>query len=222
MPGCASSPTFPRTARSVGLTRSVDLAFVVPVVVLAVVLVTGWLWYRRSLAALRPDATKPVSGVRLTAEALHRHDRAPWRVVYEIGGALGGVDHVLVGPPGLVAISTVAADRPRPQALLDASGEAQLVGDAAIARGPVDEIARPSGVPCRRWARVFWGAPDAQRPSHEAVVHGFEVVEGQRLGEWLDALVTDATEPLDAGQIDRAWQAVVTGIGRPDPLAPRQ
>ncbi|HSL74443.1 MAG TPA: hypothetical protein VK853_08245 [Ilumatobacteraceae bacterium] len=199
-----------------------DLAFVIPLVVLAVVLITGWLWYRRSLAALRPDDTRPVSGVRLTAEALHRHDHAPWRVVYEIGGALGGVDHVLVGPPGLVAISTVVADRPRPQTLLDASGEARLVADAAVARGPVDEIARPSGVPCRRWARVFWGSPDTRRPAHEAVVQGFDLVEGQRLGDWLVTLAAEAAEPLDPHQVDRAWQAVVTGIGRPDPLAPRQ
>lgn len=199
-----------------------DLAFFIPVVVLAVVLIAGWLWYRRSLAALRPDDAKPVSGVRLTAEALHRLDQAPWRVVYEIGGALGGVDHVLVGPPGLVAISTVAADRPRPQTLLDAVGEARLVGDAAIARGPVDEVARPSAVPCRLWARVFWGAPDAHRPPHEAVGHGFHVVEGQRLGDWLSALVADAADPLDAHRVDLAWQAVVIGIGRPDPLAPRQ
>jgi hypothetical protein len=200
----------------------VDLAFVIPLVVLAVVLITGSLWYRRSLAALRPDDARPVSGVRLTAEALHRNDHAPWRVVYEIGGALGGVDHVVVGPPGLVAISTVVADRPRPQMLLESTGEARLVADAAVARGPVDEIARPSGVPCRRWARVFWGAPDAKRPAHEAVVQGFDLVEGQRLGEWLAALAAEATEPFDTPEVDRAWQAVVTGIGRPDPLAPRQ
>ncbi len=195
-----------------------DLGIVIPLVLLPILVIGAYIWYRRSIAALAPDDAKPVSGVRLTAEALHRHDTAPWRVVYEVGGALGGVDHVVVGPPGIVAITTVVADRPAPRHLIDTVGDTRLVSDAAVARGPVDEIARPSGVGCRLSARVFWGSPEPTRPAFDELVHGSHLVEGQRLGEWLEELARSAPEPLDASSVDRAWRTVVTGIGRPDPL----
>lgn len=195
-----------------------DLGIVIPLVLLPIVIGGAFVWYRRSIAGLGTDDARPVSGVRLTAEALHRHDAAPWRIVYEIGGALGGVDHVVVGPPGIVAVTTVVADRPAPEDLIENLGETRLVSDAAIARGPVDEIARPSGVDCRLSARIHWGAPQPARPAFDELVHGSHLVEGQRLGEWLDALARSASDPLDAATVDRAWQTVVTGIGRPDPL----
>lgn len=195
-----------------------DLGIVIPLVVLPLLVVGGFLWYRRSIEQLTPDETRPVSGVRLTAEALHRDAEPPWRVVHEIGSALGGVDHVVIGPAGIVAVATVAADRPTRDDLIRNTSEAQLVSEAAVHRGPVDEVARPSGVPCRVWARVFWGVPDPSRPPYEELAHGSQLVEGQRLREWLDALTANADDPLDVAAIDRAWQAVVRGIGRPDPL----
>jgi hypothetical protein len=196
----------------------VDLGIVIPLVVLPLLVVGGFLWYRRSIAELAPDENRPVSGVRLTAEVLHRDAAPPWRVVHEIGGALGGVDHVVIGPAGIIAITTVVTDRPSPDDLIRLSGETQLVSEAAVNRGPVDEVARPSEVPCRVWARVYWGAPAVARPPHDELVHGSQLVEGQRVGEWLNALAAATDEPLDPATIDRAWQAVVTGIGRPDPL----
>jgi hypothetical protein len=202
----------------------VDLGIVIPLVVLPVLLIGAYVWYRRSLDSLRGDEIKPVSGVRLTAEALHRLDSPPWRVVYEIGGALGGVDHVVIGPPGIIAISTVMADRPDPVRLREASGTAQLVAEAAVERGPVDELARPSGMSCQLAARVFWGAPAANRPAFDEAAHGRHLVEGQRLGEWLDRLTAAAdTDPAGPGslgqsQIDLSWQAIVMGIGRPNPI----
>ena len=194
-----------------------DLGIVIPLVVLPILVVGGYLWYRRSIAELARDETRPVSGVRLTAEALHRDARPPWRVVHEIGGALGGDVHVIIGPAGINAITTVVADRPAPDDLIRVSGDARLVSEAAVNRGPVDEVARPSEVPCRIWARVFWGTPAPSRPPHDDLVHGSQLVEGQRIVEWLSALAAAADEPLDPPAIDRAWQAVVTGIGRPDP-----
>jgi hypothetical protein len=170
----------------------VDLGIVIPLVVLPMLVIAGFVWYRRSIEKLAPEETRPVSGVRLTAEALHRDAAPPWRVVHEIGGALGGVDHVVIGPPGIVAITTVATDRPALDDLLRITGETQLVSEAAVNRGPVDEVARPSGVPCRLWARVFWGAPDPSRPPHEELAHGSQLVEGQRIGEWLQALSSNA------------------------------
>lgn len=196
-----------------------SVGIIVPLVVLPILLVGAYVWYRRSITGMRPDEAKPVSGVRLTAEALHRAPSPPWRVVYEIAGALGDVDHVVVGPPGVVAITTVVADRPDPAQLRDASGEAKLVSEAAIVRGPLDELLRAATASCDRWARVHWGTPDPGRPAAVDLVHGSVLVEGQRIDEWLAAMVADATEPLDAPRIDAIWRTVVVGIGRPDPLS---
>ena len=216
-----------RTVPSVDLTDDVDLGIVIPLVVLPVLLIGAYVWYRRSLTSMRPDDVKPISGVRLTAEALHRLESPPWRVVYEIGGALGGVDHVVIGPPGIIAITTVMADRPDAVRLAESVGTAQLMAEAAVERGPVDELARPSGTSCRLAARVFWGAPDPDRPAFVDVAHGLHSVEGQRVAEWLDQLTAtpagDADRaalggPLGRSQIDLSWQAIVMGIGRPNPL----
>lgn len=196
---------------------SVDI--IVPLIVLPILLVGAYVWYRRSITGMQPDEAKPVSGVRLTAEALHRVPSPPWRVVYEIGDALGDVDHVVVGPPGVVAITTVVADRPDPAQLRGASGEAMLVSEAAIIRGPLDELLRAIAARCDRWARVHWGAPDPGRAAADDLVHGSVLVEGQRIDEWLAAMVTEAETPLDAARVDEIWRTVVIGIGRPDPLS---
>jgi hypothetical protein len=201
------------------LTEDVSLGIVVPLVVLAVLLIGAYVWYRRSMTALKPDEPKPVSGVRLTAETLHRLDSPRWRIVYEIGSALGGVDHVAIGPPGIIAITTILADRPTVERLVAAADDAQLTAEAAVERGPVDELARPAGVACRLSARVYWGSPDPDRPAFEEVAHGNHLVEGQRLTDWLTALDDPAAAPpISRAQIDLAWQAIVMGIGRPDPL----
>jgi hypothetical protein len=201
------------------LTEDVSLGIVVPLVVLAVLLIGAYVWYRRSMTALKPDEPKPVSGVRLTAETLHRLDSPRWRIVYEIGSALGGVDHVAIGPPGIIAITTILADRPTVERLVAAADDAQLTAEAAVERGPVDELARPAGVACRLSARVYWGSPDPDRPAFEEVAHGNHLVEGQRLTDWLTALDDPAAaRPISRAQIDLAWQAIVMGIGRPDPL----
>ena len=194
-----------------------SFGIVVPLIVLPIVLVGVFAWYRRSVAALGTVETQPVSGLRLTAETLHRAP-APWRVVYEIGGALGEIDHVVVGPAGVTAISTVVADRPDPDLLRSARSEAILVTEAAIARGPLDELLRAADSSCGHWARVYWGTPDSNRPSTDDLVHGSVLVEGQRVQEWLASLVANASTPLDGGRIDEIWRTVVTGIGRPDPL----
>jgi hypothetical protein len=137
----------------------VNLGIVVPLVVLPIALVGVFFWYRRSITDMRAGQAKPVSGLRLTAEALHRAPSPPWRVVYEVGGTLGDVDHVLIGPPGVTAITTLVGDRPRPERLREARSEAQLISDAAITRGPLDELLRSVDCSCDRSARLYWGCP---------------------------------------------------------------
>ena len=197
----------------------VNLGIIVPLVVLPIALVGAYLWYHRSLADMRPVEATAVSGLRLTAEALHRAPSPPWRVVYEVGGALGDVDHVIVGPPGVIAITTLVADRPDPEELRRARGDAQLVGDAAITRGPLDELLRPVGSSCGRSARVYWGVPDAGRPPADDLVHASQLVEGQRLAEWLVTIErverVEQTTMLDQAGIDMVWRTITMGIGRP-------
>ena len=195
------------------------VGIIVPLVVLAILLVGAYAWYRRSIAAMQPGEAKPVSGVRLTAEALHRAPAPPWRIVYEVGGALGDVDHVIIGPPGVVAITTIVSDRPDPDQLRAAGGDAVLVSEAAIARGPLDELLRAASSSCGQWARVHWGTPDLGRPAAEDLVHGSVLVEGQRIDEWLASMVAATAAPLDAARIDAIWRTVAIGIGRPDPLS---
>ncbi len=55
-----------------------DLGIVIPLVVLPFVVVGAFVWYRRSVAGLAPDDDRAISGVRLTAEALHRFPSPPW------------------------------------------------------------------------------------------------------------------------------------------------
>ena len=191
---------------------------IIPLILLPIAIVGVFVWYRRSIAALRPAEAKPVSGVRLTAEALHRAPTPPWRVVYEIGGALGDIDHVIVGRSGVTAITTIVADRPDPDRLRSERGEAILVSEAAIARGPLDELLRATSASCDRLARVYWGRPDTRRPVEEPLVHASVLVEGQRIEEWLATLDAAASDPLDPDRIDAIWRTIVTGIGRPDPL----
>jgi hypothetical protein len=196
----------------------VNLGIIIPLILLPIAIIGAFVWYRRSMADLRPDEAKPVSGLRLTAEALHRAPTPPWRVVHEIGGALGEIDHVVVGPSGVTAITTIVADRPDPDQLRSTRGEAALVSEAAITRGPLDELLRAVTASCDRWARIYWGAPDARRPVAEPLVHASVLVEGQHIQEWLTALNAQVSDPLDPDRVDLIWRTIVTGIGRPDPL----
>lgn len=195
-----------------------SFGIIIPLVVLPIVVIAAYLWYRRSMADMKPTDPKPLSGVRLTAEALHRSPSPTWRAVYEIGGALGDVDHVIVGPPGAIAITTLVADRPEPSLLPGARSGARLVSEAAIARGPIDELLRAVGASCSLSARVYWGTPSPGRPAADEVVHGSQLVEGQRLDEWLTGLIEGTAAPLDQARIDAVWRTIVMGIGRPDPL----
>lgn len=198
---------------------AVSPAVVVPVlvvIIVGVVMVLGWRWYRRTVADLGPEASPPVRGTRLTAEALRTLDSPPWRVVHEIGEhTLGPVDHVVVGPPGAIAIETSVGEPLPTSADLPDAHDAQAVAAAAIVRADVDELLHGSGVACGVLARVRWAASDSPDPSTVEVMPGVVAVQGARLVEWLDSLPAGDLTP---SQIDLAWQRLAIGIGRPDPL----
>jgi hypothetical protein len=189
------------------------VGILISLAVLAVVVVVGSVLYRR----WKKDLTAP-SGVdvdamaaRLTGERLHRLG-APWRVVYEVpADRLGGIDHVLVGPPGVIAFVSSMSARPQP----DGSPRAARTAAAAVTRRTVDELAARVGHICDLLVNVHWSTGDPKRPLADDVAHRLIAIDGQRLEEWI-ATMTDIQ--LVPAQIDLVWQAIVTGIGRSDPL----
>ena len=186
----------------------------IPFLLLLGALVGFYVWYRNKIKDLEiGDDDRTIPGARLTAERLRGLSSPPWRVVFEIGAKhLGPIDHVVIGPAGVMAIETLTVDRP----IGDLSvPEAQLIANAAIARGGVDDLTARVGLGCKTLVRVYWGSPQPEQPAGIELVAGLIAVEGQRLDEWLVALPPGS---MQAAQVDLAWQTVATGIGRPDPL----
>ncbi len=186
----------------------------IPFVLTLAALVGFYVWYRNKMKDLAVDTDdRPIPGARLTAERLRVLPSPPWRVVYEVGEKhLGPIDHVIVGPIGVLAVETMTSARPSPD---DPVAEAQLIANAAIGRGDVDDLAARVGASCKTLIRVYWGTPQPDWPAGFEQVPGLIAVEGQRLNEWLVALPPG---PLLPTQVDQVWQAVSIGIGRPDPL----
>jgi Nuclease-related domain len=193
----------------------VKLSILVPIVLIVIGLFVFWRWYRHTIANLAPDAeARVLPGARLTAERLRQLSSPPWRIVYEAGGKLGAIDHVVIGPTGVIAIETSMMDRPTHTDRTFT--EPQQIANAAIARGPVDDLTRPIGVSCNLHVKVYWGVPQPDQPAGIDIVTGQVRVEGQRLEQWI---VARPPGPLAPAQIDQVWQTILVGIGRPDPLA---
>ena len=191
-----------------------SLSIAIPLILLVVVLGSGFAAYRRYIASMQVDSgTRQVNGARLTSGRLQQLPSPPWRFVLEIGeGRLGGGDHVIIGPSGVIAVSTLMVDRPAGAGTPDPHQLAM----AAILRAPVDELAASVGLSCKTLAKVYWGGQQPERPAALDAGLATVAVEGQRLNDWL---LTLPPGPLTPAQIDLAWQAILTGIGRPDPLA---
>jgi hypothetical protein len=192
----------------------VSTRIAISLIVLAILIVGGYAIYRRYIASMHVDSdVRPVNGARLTSERLQQLPSPPWRFVLEIGGdRLGGIDHVIIGPSGVIAASTLMFDRPADAGTPDP----QQMAAAAMMRSPVDELAARAGLSCDTLAKIYWGAPQPERPAALDSGLATVAVEGQRLADWL---LTLPPGPLAPAQIDLAWQAILTGIGRPDPLA---
>lgn len=194
-----------------------SLGIIIPIALLFVLLGGGLTWYKQTMQNMAPGSTpRQVNGARLTSERLRELPTPPWRFVFEISeDKLGGVDHVIIGPSGVIAVSTQMLDRPLLADQPD-QPDPQLVANAALMRGSVDELAKRAGLSCNVLAKVYWGTAHPERPAAIQSMHATLIVEGQRLNDWL---LTLPPGPLTAAQIDFAWQTILTGIGRPDPLA---
>ena len=101
-----------------------------------------------------PTPASP-SGARLTAAALHRLPTPPWRVVYEVANdSLGGIDHVLIGPAGILAITTSLSRMPSPSTERPSP---ETVAKGAIARGDLDDVLRRCAMESTGHVTIFWG-----------------------------------------------------------------
>src|SRR5262249_59930947 len=82
---------------------------IIPVLLVAVVVPVVLVWAHRRFkepASVAGDrASAPAA--RLTSNALRALESPPWRVVYEIAPErMSGVEHVLIGPGGVFALTT--------------------------------------------------------------------------------------------------------------------
>lgn len=187
---------------------------VIPVLVIAIVVPFVVVWANKNLRGSGGDAgdlpTAP--SVRLTSNALRDLPVPPWRVVYEIADdKLGGIEHVLIGPPGIYAVQTLLDPMP---AAPQGDPDAHDIARAAIARGDLDDALRRCAMATEGLVRVHWGKND-EGTSAVDILPGTVAVAGAQLTTWTGSLPHGALTPA---QVDLAWQTVVTAIGRPDPL----
>lgn len=191
-----------------------NIRITISLIVLVALIVGGYTMYRRYIASMQLDSdVRQVNGARLTSERLQQLPSPPWRFVLEVAeDRLGGIDHVIIGPSGVIAVSTLMLDRPAGAGTPDP----QQMASAAMMKSPVDELAARAGLSCDTLAKVYWGAPQPEQPAALDSGLATVAVEGQRITDWL---LTLPPGPLAPAQIDLAWQAILTGIGRPDPLA---
>ena len=191
------------------------LEIIIPVVVIAVIVPIAFAWAKKTFKEASASGSDPTGspGRRLTSEALRSLPTPEWRVVYEIAAdRLGGVEHVVIGPPGVFAVQTSMEPLPAPAG--DAA-DAQEVAQAAIVRGDLDDALRRCAMSSDRLVRVYWGPVGDGTPGAVDHMAGVTAVHGRALESWAASLPPE----LSAAQVDLAWQTVTTAIGRPDPLA---
>ena len=191
----------------------------IPVLFVAIVVPIGVTWAHRRFKSPgeRDEEAASAPAARLTSNALRALPAPPWRVVYEIHpDRLGGVEHVVIGPPGAFAL--VTSMDPMPTAA-DGDPDAHAIAQAAILRGALDDALRRCAMTSDRLITVHWGVNVRGRSSVD-LLPGATAVDGRQIEQWAAALTTAAGgASLTPAQVDLAWQTTATAIGRPDPLA---
>lgn len=189
---------------------------IIPIVILAIVVPAAIVWAKRRI---RDVANEPIDDAfvapsdRLTSNALRELESPPWRVVYEIPhDKLGGIGHVLIGPAGIFALRTIMDPLP-PQP--DDEPDARAIGEAAVARGELDDALQRCAMTSDRLVWVHWGVNEGSDVAVE-LMPGVIAVDGRELAAWAAGR---SDEAFTSSQVDLAWQTVTTAIGRPDPLA---
>ena len=98
----------------------------------------------------------------------------------------------------------------------DADPDPVALASAAMLRGGLDDALHRVRLSSAGLVVLHWGGASTGAPPAVPGMHGVTHVDGRRLEEWAGTI---AGATLTAAQVDLAWQAVVTAIGRPDPLA---
>ena len=190
---------------------------IIPLVIIAIVVPLAFKWAKNTFkdAPTADDTAAVASGARLTSNALRDLPTPEWRVVYEIADErLGGVEHVLIGPPGVFAIQSSMDPLPADRGG-ESRGDPQEVARVAIVRGDLDDALAPCVMTSDRLVQVHWGATVGEPQAAVELFPGLTAVDGRRVSEWTAGLAPS----LSPSQVDLAWQTVTTAIGRPDPLA---
>lgn len=191
------------------------LSIIIPVIVIAIIVPFGFMWAKKTLKESEhgTDDAIAASSLRLTSNTLRELPAPPWRVVYEIADVkLGGVEHVLIGPPGVYALQTSMEPLPPPP---DAPADAHEIGASAIARGGLDDALRRCALSSDWLVHVHWGPDGHAADGAIELGPGHLAVDGRSLIAWATSLEPNELTPA---QVDLAWQTVTTEIGRPDPL----
>ena len=146
-----------------------------------------------------------------TEDVLRHRRRMGWRVAQDVALEDGrDIDHVAIGPGGVVVVETKCRRDVRADAITWAAHRALRSG-RTIARA----LPSVDGAPVIPVVVVWGPETSAGLP---AAVDGVRVVHGPDLGTWLDAL---GTEALTGAQVQAAWQqlcesATVNDLGRRD------
>jgi hypothetical protein len=192
---------------------------IIPVVVLAVIVPSALTLARRKFKAATAGDGASRTGVgidpsvRLTSNALRALTSPPWRVIHEIAPQrLSGIDHVVIGPAGVLPIVTSIEPLPRPPFEHDPTA----VAAAAVQRSELDDALRRCAMSSDRLVVVHWGASSEPDTTACEPVRGVVAVDGRALQAWLEQLDTTSLSPA---QVDLAWSTILTAIGRPNPLA---
>ncbi len=139
-----------------------------------------------------------------TGQELRRLRKHGWRVASHIAPSFGDVDHIAVGPGGLVVLETKwSAD---PELLKDTQ---RIEADCAQVQRGAQQMrralrARLKDAPVRM-AVVYWGTAVTGGTSWER--DNISVVQGPDLRSWLEA-VSKSPVVMDDGAIESSWETL--------------
>jgi hypothetical protein len=141
-----------------------------------------------------------------TASELRRLRRRGWRVVNDVPLEGRNLDHLLIGPGGVVAVETKWSATPwdlrrNDNRVIDAARQAQACARTIALWSNV----KRTGAAVEPVVLLWGGGLSRHQATPARQVAGCLVVSGPHARAWTDALPDDV---LTAAQVDRLWHAV--------------
>ena len=154
-------------------------------------------------------------GEQWTANELRKLRRRGWAVVNHVTLRTRDIDHVLIGPGGVVAVETKWSAQPWTWSPMDP----RIVEAARSARGHAHDLGlwhdlKSLGVGDVDSVVFLWG-DGARGIPPGAEIEGTAIVTGRTVGQWRTQL---GEGRLAASQVEAAWTAVDAQCRRRDPL----